>query len=140
MPEPVGHLPGAGLVGVRQQDGELVPAHAGQQVARAQRLLQARTDEGQQVVTDGVPEAVVDLLEPVEVDHHDGAPAGAGPVDGPLELLGEPAPVGQPGERVVVRLGRQLPQAELLDGAQLGVLHDQRILQGDLPDGFVHRR
>ncbi len=140
VPDPGGHLPGAGVGGVRQQDGELVAAHPGQEVARPQGLLQARTHQRQQVVADGVPEAVVDLLEPVQVDHHDRAPAVVGAVDRALQLLGEPAPVGQARERVVVGLPGQLLQAQLLGRAQLGVLDHQRALEGDLPDGLVHRR
>jgi hypothetical protein len=57
-----------------------------------------------------VPEGVVDLLEAVEVQEHDGhsAPGLALTCEGVLEPIPEQRPVGQPGERVVERLVHQL--------------------------------
>ena len=83
-----------------------------------QGALEARADQAEQVVADAVPEAVVDLLEPVQVDHQDGARPAAVAVDGGLQLLDEAAAVGQAGQRVVVRLGGQLREAQLLDRPQ----------------------
>ena len=53
-------------------------------------------------------------------------------VHGGLELLDEPTAVGQPGERVVVGLGGQLGEPQLLDRAQGRVLDDQRALERHL--------
>ena len=54
-------------------------------------------------------EAVVDLLEPVEVQEEHGDVLGAGPLLQRLgDALAEQRPVGQLGERVVVRLVHQL--------------------------------
>jgi hypothetical protein len=89
-----GHVARASGVGAGQQDGELVAAHPGQEIAGPERLLEPRSDEAEQVVADAVPEAVVDLLEPVQVEHEDGAGAVRAAVDGRLELLDEPAAVG----------------------------------------------
>ena len=60
-----------GVLGLRQlgqQDGELVPAHAGQRVAAAQTGLQARGHALEQLVALGMAEGVVDQLEAIEVD------------------------------------------------------------------------
>ena len=70
----------------------------------------------------------------------DGAVASAVAVDGGLELLDEAAAVGQAGQRVVVCLGGQLLQAQLLDRAQRGVLDDERALERHLAHGLADRR
>lgn len=61
-------------------------------------------DARESLIAGCVPERVVDLLEPVEVDDQEraGAPVGVAPGDllGELEL--EPAPVDDTGEGVVV--------------------------------------
>ena len=56
----------------------------------------------QQVVTDVVTEGVVDLLELVEVQQHDGESLvlGLGKLDLPFDKGTEPGAVGQPGELV----------------------------------------
>jgi len=74
---------GEGLieVGPRQQYGELVAAEAGEQVAATQGRSQALPDHGQQLVSGVVAQAVVDLLEPVEIEQQQGqriAPGGSG--------------------------------------------------------------
>jgi hypothetical protein len=82
-----------------QQDAELVAAEPGRDVGGAQVVAQALGDSGQERVADGVPEAVVDGLEVVEVDHGQAQRLTRG-----QQLVGrllEQGPVGQPGERVV---------------------------------------
>ena len=63
------HADGLRLVGVLEQDRELVAAEAGDGVGRAHRVGQALADVAQKLIAGVVPEAVVDLLEPVEVEH-----------------------------------------------------------------------
>jgi hypothetical protein len=53
-------------VALGEEDGELVAAEPGEDVAGGQPGLEVRPDLPQQLVTGLVPEAVVDLLEPVE--------------------------------------------------------------------------
>ena len=58
------------------------------------------------------------------------------------ELLGEAPSVGQSGERVVVRLERQLLDAQLLHCPQLGVLLARALFHLICPvvDNFAHSR
>jgi hypothetical protein len=58
----------AGLVQAGQQDDEFVAAQAGHGVDVAHLLLQALGDAFEQQVADRVAEAVVDVLEAVEVE------------------------------------------------------------------------
>ena len=75
------------------EDDELVAAPAGDEVARADDAAEAPRDLRQELVAGGVAQAVVDLLEIVEVEKHHGE-IGRGPVrtkrDGQL-LLEAPA-------------------------------------------------
>jgi hypothetical protein len=70
---PAGH--GRGRLGVGhplQQHGELVAAEAGGGVGRAQAPLEPAGGGHQELVAGGVAEAVVDVLEVVQVDEQDG--------------------------------------------------------------------
>ena len=60
--------PGAVRMHLRQDPGELLPAHARQQVATAQNLLQALGDLAQSAIPRGMTMEVVDRLEPIEVE------------------------------------------------------------------------
>ena len=62
-----------GLVQAGQQDDELVAAQAGHGVDVAQLLAQTLGDALQQLVADRVAEAVVDVLEAVQVEEQHGA-------------------------------------------------------------------
>ena len=99
--DPLGHARGRALVGNPiEQDDELVAAEPRDRVAGPQRGLQPRRDLHQQLVAGGVPERVVDELEVVDVEQHDGdLRAGAG------ERLHEPVleqrAVGEARERIV---------------------------------------
>ena len=90
--------------GHRQQHQKLVAAQPGDDVLGCDRLAQPSGQHPQEIVADGVAEAVVDQLEIVDVDEqHRGRRTGAGGLcQIPLQLLGELQPVGQIGERVVV--------------------------------------
>jgi hypothetical protein len=119
---PLGHRGGVGVLAhVLEEHGELVAAEPRDGVAAARGAEQARGHLDEQAVAVGVAERVVDRLEAVEVeDEHGDAPrvavaAGAGERRG--QPLAEAHAVGEPGERVVVRLPREL-------GLELGALGD----------------
>src|SRR5882724_9646928 len=129
----LGHLAGvAGGVHVLEQDGELVAAQPRDGVGGTQRGLQAAGDLDQQLVAAHVPEAVIDQLEPVDVQHQHGEAGVLPPLlqgQPVLEAVEEEGPVGQAGERVVEGLVPQL----LLDAALL------RLAVGRLqPDALGH--
>jgi hypothetical protein len=96
----------ADAVHERQQDGELVAAEPGDGVAVAEDRPQARAHLAEQLVPVRVPEAVVDLLEAVQVDQEQGDLAGraAGRGQALVELVAQQFPVRQAGECVVGRL------------------------------------
>jgi hypothetical protein len=100
------HRLGPGLhlvvVGARQQQVELVAAGAGQRLAEPLQLPQPVGHRDQQLVAEGVAEAVVDVLEAVEVEQPQRAPAlVAG--RGQDEPFLEQPPVGKAGQGVVQR-------------------------------------
>ncbi len=102
--DPVGDRHGLVLVGEAvDQDAELVPAEAGDDVARAQVGAQPRRDRPQQRVAGVVTHAVVDQLEVVEVEEEDAdrRPGGRGAPQRVAQRVDEAEPVGEPGQRVV---------------------------------------
>jgi hypothetical protein len=104
--------------GVADHDRELVAAEPGHGVDLAHDAPDPVGHLDQQAVADAVPEAVVDHLEPVQVQHQHGGQPGAavGAGDGPVDAVGEQRAVGQAGERVVEGQQLQLP-------VRLGHLH-----------------
>ena len=96
------------------EQGELVPAQAGDQDLRPGSRRQPLGHLDEQQVADVVTQRVVDLLEVVQVgqDNHDAVTRGLGLAQQPVELPLEQGSVGkrrQPVvERVVLTLGRQL--------------------------------
>ncbi len=121
---------GSGPVGAGQQHPELVAAHPGQHPAAAQRLGQPGPYQAQQLVADRVPETVVDLLEPVQVDQQQREPPlGSraigdverdGPVGHLVELLQERPAVPEAGEVVGAGLRAGLGQVANLPERQGG--------------------
>ena len=91
-----------------QQHRELVAAQAGRGVGRAQAALEPPGGRDQQLVAGGVAEAVVDVLEVVQVDEQDGQVALARAGQGVLDPLGEQGAVGQAGQPVVEGLVDEL--------------------------------
>ena len=93
------------VVEVAHDDHELVASVARHEVALAHRRDHAFSGRAQQRVADGVPERVVDVLEVVEVDEQDRGAEPRAPArgQGPVELVEDERPVGEPGERVVAR-------------------------------------
>ena len=99
-----------------QQQRELVPAEAGHQVPRGQAGSEALRHRPQQRVARGVAEAVVDDLEPVQVQEQHRQPVWPGPRQRAPELVHEHRAVGQAGEGVGESQAGQL----LLEGLPLG--------------------
>jgi len=91
-------------VGLRHQHRELVAREAGDDVGGADAFAQGGGDAADQVVALLVAEAVVDLLQPVDVDHHHRAAAAVagGEVDVGVEAGAKGAAVQQRGQRVVI--------------------------------------
>ncbi len=84
-----------------QERHELVAAEACQQRRRARMRAKPLGHRDQQGIADGVPAAVVDGLEVIEVDERDGAQVALRRRERGLQPRGEQAPVRQPGQRVV---------------------------------------
>ena len=130
---------GIGAVHVGEQHGELVAPEPGDRAALGNRVRDPRSHVAEQHVPDPVAEAVVDLLEAVEVhDHHRQTASVAGAL--PHRLLRhhpEVGAVGQPGERVVQGV------VVIQDGARAAEVHrgereeDQR-QQGEAEVGGHH--
>ncbi len=95
---------------VGQDDGEFIAALAADGVLLAQHLDEFLRDVAQQRVAGRVPQGVVDLLELVEVDEHQGdlflAPGGGR--ERLRDAIAQQHPVGQSGQRIVVREMLQL--------------------------------
>ena len=119
------------LGGLRQQQAELVTAESRCGVRRPQCTLQAHAELLEQLVAGPVPERVVDLLEPIEIQHHD-REARAVPLclgDRALDAVVEEQPVRQAGQRIVQRLAL----------AQLGLAHELDLGALALRDVLDHR-
>ena len=94
----LGDQRGGGLVGVLQQDRELVTAQPGRGVVSRRAPARPLGDGDQEQVADAVPEPVVDELEVVEVEEQDrqarsrpaGGPARAQPVARTAARLASP--------------------------------------------------
>jgi hypothetical protein len=111
LPDPLGHRGQLGIVaGVLNQHGELVAAEAGHGVAGPDAGGQAVGDLDQEPVPGGVAEAVVDLLEAVQVQeqHRDRGGVAAGALEGVVDAVFEQGPVGQGGQAVVEGLVGEL--------------------------------
>ncbi len=115
----------------------------GDHLVLVERVAQPLGDLLQETVAGMVAERVVDLLEVIEVDQHDGRRtirAAAG-VDDLLDLVPEERPVRQPCQRVVdglVLLGDRLPAASV-DGEQWQEQQRHR-WQGEVGGEGDHRR
>ena len=104
---------------VLDENGEFVAAQAGHGVHLAEFVGEALAHLDQEPVPGQVSQAVVDVLEAVEVEQQDGeqVPVVAlGAADGPVDAFGDQRPVGQPGQGVVERLVGELFLVRLLGG------------------------
>lgn len=104
LPDPL-RDPAGPLAGIMhpQQDDELIPAQAGQNVLATQHGARAVGRFLEQHVTLRMPEPVIDLLEPVqiEVEHGDGRVRAPGMGACLLEFIEQRCPVGQPGQAIL---------------------------------------
>ncbi|MNO34805.1 hypothetical protein D3C76_248490 [compost metagenome] len=130
---------GAGVTGfvqAGQQDDELVAAQAGHGVDITHLLLQALGNALEQQVADRVAEAVVDVLETVEVkEQHRALAVGhlrAG--ERGLQAVLEQGTIGQAGQRVVVGLVVELGLG-VLEAGDVGEHGDE---VGDLALSVAH--
>ena len=129
----LGHDEGAALVGLREQQRELLAADPRGQVDAPlplERVLRDRLEGG---VSRRVAVALVDRAEAVDVpDDHGDRPAGArGALELQLEQLLEGAPVQKAGQRVgAVRIGD--PPAQVGDAP---ALKQRKARQHDSADG-----
>ena len=90
--QPLGDGGGVVRVGVGEQDAEFVTAEASQYVSIPEHAFQTRPQHLQYLVTYGMPEGVVDLLEMVEVQQQQGEVTGViGPCGSAREELVEHA-------------------------------------------------
>ena len=90
--------------GVVGEDGELVAPEASDDVFRADALLDSARDGDQELVADGVAEAVVDQLEAIEVEEHQAEMMrrlALGEAERLLQVVLKAAPVRQPRQAVV---------------------------------------
>ena len=110
--QPRRRVTGLGFVGMGKEDSELVAADARDDVAFAHPVGQQSRDLDQRLVAGAMAKAVVDHLQPVEVDveHRRTCAVAAGAVDEALERAQEAAPVRQIDQRILVR-----ERVELLD-------------------------
>ena len=110
LEQPLGERGRVGLAPALDEHGELVAAEARHGVARARGRAEAARHLQQHLVADVVPEAVVDLLEPVEVDEQqrDRCARALPARQRLLEPVAEERAVGEAGEAVVERLPREL--------------------------------
>src|SRR5262249_40163837 len=110
LDEASGERDGLLAADVLEQQRELVSAEPGDRVARAHDLLEPARDDPQELVAGVVAEAVVDLLEAVEVDEENGdlVLGARRPRKFVVEAVAEESAVGEAGEGVVERLVRQL--------------------------------
>ena len=90
---------------VLEEDGEFIAAETRHGVALVHAAAQALGHDLQKPVADVVPEGVVDVLEPVEVEKHDpdDAPAPLRARERLVEAIEEQHAVRELRERVVVR-------------------------------------
>ena len=93
-----------GLLHLRHDDGELVSAHASDDVELTRAAAQALADELEQLVADMMAERVIDALEMIEVEaKHRQALATLDALDLVVELFEQQRAIRQVSQRVVAR-------------------------------------
>ena len=114
------------VLDVLEQHRELVAAEARGGVGAADALVETARHLDQHLVAGGVPEAVVDRLEVVEVEEDHGEPAPLAPAAGDrvAHALGEQRAVGEPRHAVVEGLVGELLLEHLALADVAAVEHD----------------
>jgi len=123
------------LFDVCEQDRELVAAHAGHRVVRADREDETRGHFLQQRVADRVPEGIVDQLELIEIEEHH-PPRGVmalGVRERDVDAIAKEQTVGQAGQRIVVGLILHL----LLRRLAIGDVDDRSFENAAVEQGHV---
>ena len=112
----------AAIVDVGQDHLELVAAEAADLATRPNDARQALRDLLEQVVARRVAERVVDLLEAVEIEHHQRAAALGRLVGGQRggQPLDHAVAIGQTGQRIVLREARGIALLLVAGGDVLG--------------------
>ncbi len=116
--DPVGDPEGRGLIGLGQQDAELVPAQSGDQVGLPDGAEEPGVELLEDLVAAVVAEGVVDLLEAIQVEYQE-REAGVRPPgrrDGVSDMPDQQGAVGEAGQLVVRRLVGQLRLGHLAVG------------------------
>lgn len=110
------------MVTLLDEDGELVTFEPGDRVLGAHGRHQTPSDLAQQLVAGVVPEAVVDVLEPVEIEVDDGGHQTGADVAAQclLHPIAEQRPVRQAGQTVMEPLVGEF----LLDEVAIGDVVD----------------
>ena len=123
---------GGGISQTLGEDHELVTTDAGHGVLGSHRGAQTLGDVHEQLVADGVPSGIIDVLEAIKIAEHDGhgARVALQPRHRPAEPVLEGSTVRQTRERVERRL---LRQGLLGDASQRHILE----LHDDLGRGAV---
>ena len=105
-----------------QQHCELVTSETSGRIRSPYTLPQPSSDRNEQLITDGMPQAVIDRLEIVDV--HEGyrerLPGLSAPMRGLFNSILEQRPVGEFREGVVQRLPSQLLLERLLTAGRTG--------------------
>ena len=130
------HQPGMlGLGQVLDHQRELVTAEPRHRVGLAQTAAQAHAHDRQQPVAGDVAQAIVDRLEAVQVEHHDGGDAlvAARPGQRALETIVEQRAIGEAGQLVVLR---QAAEALRLSPPAQGIA-DRALEQGGVDAALV---
>jgi hypothetical protein len=102
--------------GAAHDEGEFVAAHAADRRAAADRAGQPAADHHQQLVAGVVAERIVDRLEAVEVDEHEGSRAARPLRQHGIDPRHHHGAVGEAGQRILLGL----PADGLLGRLQLG--------------------
>ncbi len=117
--DPLGKIgQGAAIIHIGQQDLELIAAQPPDLAALAEDRHQPPRHLLEQIIPGVVPHCVIDLLEAVEIKHHQRAAALCLPEGGEngAKPLANPAAVGKPGQFIDLRLERGLHFLKILRG------------------------
>jgi len=93
---------GLGLILSLKSDREFFPADAADELVFAKDLFQDSRRLTQHLIADLVPEAIIDLLEMIDVCEDENEGSGASLFDFTLELIEKARMVEKPGEAITL--------------------------------------